>query len=136
MSVIASERVKRNDCLDWQPSEEEEQKTVIEWAMIMRTQRPELDLLFHVPNGGWRHPAVAQKMKEAGVKPGVPDLFLPVPRGNAHGLWVEMKRRKGGKLSQDQKDWIEALEAQGYVCFVARGSDEACDAIWNYLEGE
>lgn len=136
MSVIASERIKRGDGLAWQPSEDEEQATVMEWAMLMRNQRPELDLLFHIPNGAERHPAVAAKLKKTGVKAGVPDLFLPVARGGAHGLWVEMKRRKGGKVSQEQRGWIEALQLQGYVCVVAHGSDEACDAIWSYLEGE
>ena len=78
----------------------------------------------------------ATVLKKTGVKKGVPDLFLPVARGGAHGLWVEMKRRKGGKVSPKQRSWIEALEGQGYVCVVAHGSDEACDAIWQYLEGE
>ena len=26
---------------------------------------------------------------------GVPDLFLPVPRNNFHGLYIEMKNEKG-----------------------------------------
>lgn len=136
MSIIASERIKRGDGLQWQPSEEEEQATVMEWATLMRNQRPELDLLFHVPNGGDRHPAVAAKLKRTGVKKGVPDLFLPVARGGAHGLWIEMKKRKNGRVSPEQKEWLSALERQGYVCVVAHGSDEACDAIWNYLESE
>ena len=121
---------------NWQPSEDDEQKTVMEWAMLMSRQFPELELLHHIPNGGSRHPAEAQKLKAMGVKAGVPDLFLPVARGGAHGLWVEMKRRKGGKLSPDQKAWIEALTAQHYTVIVAHGADEACDAIYQYLEGE
>lgn len=136
MSIIASERIKRGDGLQWQPSEEEEQATVMEWATLMRNQRPELDLLHHIPNGEYRHPAVAKRLKRLGVKAGVPDLFLPVARGGAHGLWIEMKKRKNGRVSPEQKEWLSALEQQGYVCVVAHGSDEACDAIWNYLESE
>ena len=133
MSKFAKRRTTIQEGLFWQPTEEAEQEAVIEWAELMRNQVPELDLLFHIPNGGWRHPGTAVKMKKAGVKAGVPDLFLPVPRGLSHGLWIEMKRTKGGKVSDEQKDWIEALEHQGYVCIIAHGAEEACDAIWKYL---
>ena len=136
MSVIASERVKRQDGLQWQPSEEEEQAAVIEWAMLMEKQYPELALLFHIPNGADRHPAVAAKLKRQGVKAGVPDLFLPVARGGWHGLWVEMKRRKGGRLSDEQKVWIEALMEQKYMAVRADGAEAACDVIFKYLTEE
>lgn len=36
-------------------------------------------LIYHVPNGGHRHKLVAVKLKEQGVKAGVPDLVLPMP---------------------------------------------------------
>ena len=38
-------------------------------------------LIYHVPNGGHRHKLVASKLKEQGVKAGVPDLVLPMARG-------------------------------------------------------
>jgi len=133
MSIIAEERIKRGDCLSWQPSEEEEQAAVMEWTVLMEKQFPELRLLFHIANGGERHPAVAAKLKKTGVKKGVPDLFLPVARGGFHGLWVEMKRRKGGTLKPEQKQWIADLEGEMYRCVVAHGCEEACDAIYKYL---
>lgn len=136
MSIVASERIKRTQMTDWQPSEEEEQAAVMEWAMLMERQYPELALLFHIPNGADRHPAVAAKLKRQGVKAGVPDLFLPVARGGWHGLWVEMKRRKGGRLSEDQKAWIEALTEQKYMAVRADGAEEACDVIFKYLTKE
>ena len=136
MSEIAKRRVTCEAGLHWQPTEEQEQIAVIEWAMLMEKQAPELALLYHCPNGADRHPAVAAKLKKQGVKPGVPDLFLPVARGTAHGLYVEMKRQKGGRVSEDQKAWMEALTQQGYLCVVAHGAEEACDVIWHYLEGE
>ena len=136
MSIVASERIKRTQMTDWQPSEEEEQAAVMEWAMLMERQYPELALLFHIPNGADRHPAVAAKLKRQGVKAGVPDLFLPVARGGWHGLWVEMKRRKGGKVSAEQRQWLQELTYQHYYATVAQGAEEACDVIFKYLTEE
>ena len=133
MSIIAEERLKRRDELAWQPTEEQEQAAVMEWTILMERQLPELRLLFHIANGAERHPAVAAKLKKQGVKPGVPDLFLPVARGGFHGLWIEMKRKKGGRVSDEQKAWISDLEGQMYRCFVAHGAEEACDELYRYL---
>ena len=133
MSVIAEERIKRGDGINWQPSEDEEQAVVFEWVSLMEKQLPELGLLFHIPNGGYRHPATAARMKRLGVKSGVPDLFLPVARGGFHGLWIEMKRKKDSRVSDAQKAWIESLRSEMYRCEVAYGSKQACDYLFNYL---
>lgn len=53
-------------------------------------------------------------MKAAGVKPGVPDMFLPVAREGCHGLYIELKRRDGGRVSPEQTAWMDALARQGY----------------------
>lgn len=135
MSKIAIARATADAGLDWQPTEEQEQAAIFEWAQLMTPQFPELALLFHVPNGGLRSKPEAVRMKKTGVKPGVPDLCLPVPRGESHGLFIELKRRHGGKVSPDQKAWIEALTDQGYYAEVCRGAEEACDLIIAYLEG-
>lgn len=135
MSKIAIARATADAGLDWQPTEEQEQAAIFEWVQLMTPQYPELDLLFHVPNGGLRSKPEAVRMKKTGVKPGVPDLCLPVPRGESHGLFIELKRKHGGKVSPDQKAWIEALTDQGYYAEVCRGAEEACDLITAYLEG-
>lgn len=135
MSTIAKRRVVEADGITWQPTEEEEQAAVIEWAVLMAKQYPELDLLFHVPNGADRHPAVAAKLKRQGVKRGVPDLFLPVARQGFYGLWIEMKRQKGGRVSDEQKAWMDALRGQGYMCAVCKGAEEACEVLFWYLTG-
>ena len=98
------------------PSEDHEQMMLVQW--FRRTY--EGVLIFSVPNGGHRHPAVAAKMKATGVIKGVPDLFVPAWR-----LWVEMKRVKGGSLSAEQKDWIQYLESVNYWCIVGKGAEDA-----------
>ena len=111
-----------------------EQERVIQWARWMSGKYPELELLFHIPNGGRRDRREAAHLKRLGVKPGVSDLFLPVPRGGYHGLWIEMKAPEG-TLSMAQKEWLEAMKDQGYVGFVCYGADEACDIIEKYIKG-
>ena len=77
------------------PTEDEEQAALIEWAYIEGLRRPELMLLYAVPNGGYRPPRTAAILKRTGVRPGVPDLCLPVARPPYHGLYIELKRRRG-----------------------------------------
>lgn len=115
------------------PSEDTIQAQVIRWANMQRNVFPELARLFHVPNGGQRHVVVAAKLKEQGVKSGVPDLCLPVPRFGCHGLWIEMKTAEG-RVSTTQKDWIEYLKGAGYRVEVCRSFDEARETLTNYLE--
>ena len=117
------------------PSEGVEQATLFSWAKMQEYRWPELRLLHHIPNGGSRGKVEAAHFKAEGVKAGVPDLFLPVARGPYHGLFIEMKRRKGGRVSEEQKAWISALKAQGYRAEVCHGWEEAADLITDYLEG-
>ena len=53
-----------------------EQERVINWATFYAKDFPELDLLYHVPNGGSRNQLEAANLKRQGVKAGVPDLVL------------------------------------------------------------
>ena len=96
--------------------------------------RPELGLLYAIPNGGKRAIKTAIALKAQGVKSGVPDMCLPVARGGYHGLYIELKRQKGGVVSETQKSWITALAEQGYKAVVCRGADEAIGTIKEYLQ--
>ena len=118
------------------PYEDEEQITLFEWAAAMTYTYPELRWLYHVPNGGSRGTAEAGRFKAMGVKSGIPDVALDIPRGGFHGLRVEMKRTKGGKLSDAQREWIDHYNAIGYRAVVCHGWQEAAKAIEEYLKGE
>ena len=98
------------------PSEHLEQVRLVSW---FRKTYPDTRI-FAVPNGGARTGSQGLKFKSEGVSPGVPDLFVP-----AWGLWVEMKRQKGGTVSPEQKDWIAYLDDCGYQCIVGRGFEDA-----------
>jgi hypothetical protein len=113
-------------------SERDEQVALFEWAALNQTRLPELALLFHVPNGGKRDVVTASRLKAEGVKPGVPDVWLPVPRFGQHGLVIEMKC-KGGRVSKEQASWIYDLGAQGYMACVCYSWEEAVGEIEHYL---
>lgn len=115
--------------------EGEEQATLFHWAAMQQSEYPELALLFHIPNGGKRGKAEAACFKMEGVKAGVPDLFLPVAVGNRHGLFIEMKRVDGGKVSREQTAWGERLTEQGHAWIVCRGWEEAAAMLKRYLDG-
>ena len=113
--------------------EDLEQAALISWAEAYERIYPELALLYHIPNGGKRDRIVAAKLKAQGVKPGVPDLCLPVPRGKYHGLYIEMKDGKN-KTTESQNKWLAALSAQGYAVKVCYGCTAARESIEKYLK--
>ena len=114
-------------------SEQQEQITLIKWTQqpSVRGEYPELALLFHIPNerADKVQAAILQKM---GVKRGVPDLFLPVPSGKYHGLFIEMKTAIG-RESDSQVWWKAHLEANGYVSATCRGWKNASEVLLWYL---
>ena len=116
------------------PTEAQEQTALFQWAAMMEGHIPELALLHSVPNGGSRNPIEARHLKEQGVKAGIPDLFLPCARGGFHGLYIEMKRRKGGRVSIEQKKAIIALREQGYRVEVCEGWERAREVIKEYMD--
>lgn len=97
-------------------SEHLEQARLVMW---FRQTYPDT-LIFAIPNGGLRSKSQAMKLKVEGVVPGIPDLFIPAWR-----LWVEMKKAKGGKLSEEQKEMIIYLQSVGYHVIVGLGAEDA-----------
>lgn len=113
--------------------EHQEQVALFEWADIMKGKVPELELLFAIPNGGVRGWQTAIKLKAEGAKSGVPDVCLPVSRGEYSGMYIEMKYGKN-KASENQNWWISRLDEQGYYVRICYGAEEAIDIITKYLE--
>lgn len=116
-------------------TEAQHQRNVINWSMTVRDIWPELELLHAVPNGGKRDPVEAKHLKEQGLKPGVPDLDLPVARGRYHGLRIEMKTETG-RETPEQIWWREKLTEQGYFATVCHGWISAVRTIEWYMNLE
>ena len=70
-----------------------------------------------------------------GMRKGVPDLCLPVPMHGYHGLFIEMKAA-GGRLSNEQKGWLKALETFGYRAVVCKGWKAARDELEGYMKDD
>ena len=117
------------------PTEAQEQEALFLWAERAKGKMPELGMLFHIPNGGSRNLLEAANLKAQGVKPGVPDICMPVPRGKFAALYIELKRRKRAEVSDYQRGWITALNRVGNRAVVCYGWDEAREVLIEYLKG-
>jgi len=114
--------------------EDFEQIILFAWIDLNTGQHPDLALAFHVPNGGHRNPQTGAHLKRLGVRPGVPDILLPVARQGFHGLVIELKRTAGGRISEHQKRWLERFQNQNWRAVVCHGADEAIEIIKSYLD--
>ena len=128
-TMTAASARKKMPC----PTEGVEQATLFSWAQMRTYWYPELNLMFHIPNGGKRSKAEAGRFRAEGVKSGVPDLCLPVPRGRYHGLYIEMKT-ESGHTTAVQEWWGERLQAQGYAWRVCHGWQAAVALLEWYLQ--
>jgi hypothetical protein len=90
--------------------------------------------IFAIPNGGHRHPAVAGKLKAEGVRAGIPDLFVALPRHGYAGLFLELKHG-GNKTTELQREWIVRLQDAGYFVAVCWDFDTAIQRLIWYVEG-
>ncbi len=115
------------------PTEHQEQCEVIRFRDKSLDQFPSLKWLHAIPNGQAKTPGQRMKFKREGLTSGVSDLCLPEPRGNFSGLYIELKRRKGGRVSDEQKEFIEFVKGGNYFVRVAEGADEAIGFLKLYL---
>ena len=70
---------------------------------------------------------MAKRLKAEGVVRGIPDLFIP-----QWNLWVEMKRKTGGRLSPEQKSMISYLEGVGHKVIVGKGAGDASKQVLEF----
>ena len=126
----------------WQGSEHDLQKSYFSWLASKALERPELMLAHAVPNGGMRDKITAGKLKAEGVKSGVPDVFLPLPRyiigtggfnsKDYKGLYIEFKQGNN-KPDEDQRAFCLMLDKQGYRVIVTNDLEIAIGQTIFYL---
>lgn len=98
----------------------------------VRALMPSLKWLHHSPNGGKRDGFTGGQMKALGVKPGFPDLILPVATAQHPGLALELKSAIG-RPSPSQTDWLGHFELQGWAIGIVRSASEGREALCLYL---
>ena len=104
------------------------QVACVRWFRLQYRDR----LIFAIPNGGARNIITGAMLKAEGATKGVPDLLIPEPSGEMHGLFVEMKTAKGA-IKAEQKEMMRMLEARGYRCAVCRSFDDFRVVVQNYF---
>lgn len=115
-------------------AEHREQVALMQWwALACRSYGVPESMLFAIPNGGRRDPVTGARLKAEGVRAGIPDLFLAVPRCGHGGLFIEMKKAHGGRVSDAQTVCLGQLERMGYRVAVCHGWEKAREAIEAYL---
>lgn len=110
-------------------TEDDEQEAVVMYCNLLGID------VSHIPNEGKRSWQYGAKLKRMGLQKGFPDLFFPYARKNAHGLFIEMKR-KGEKPTVEQIAWLKKLKERNYKAFLCQGFDEAKRVIDWYFEVE
>ena len=66
-------------------------------------------------------------LKAQGHYSGIPDVAVLL--GNGKMCFVELKRQKGGVVSEEQKKWIDYLNNNGYPSKVCKGCNEAIEFV-------
>lgn len=111
--------------------EADEQRQLIQYAR----GKPWGQFLFHIANESVGGYGWMVRNRQMGMRKGVPDLMLPVPMKGYHGLFIELKT-DSGRLSEEQRRWLNALNKFGYLAVMCRGWEQARDEIERYMEGD
>jgi len=89
---------------------------------------------YAIPNGGSRNYYEAIALCKAGLLAGVPDICIPIASKGKHSLYIELKRKIGGVVSEKQKTVMGRLNEFGNYAVVCCGADEAKSVVRDYLE--
>lgn len=77
----------------------------------------------------------ARKLKDQGMKSGVADIQIKEARHGFHGIDLELKV-KGGRLSDDQINYLTSVEQKGYLAIVAYNVESITLLLKSYLNPE
>lgn len=113
-----------------QHTESNEQIAAMDW---LRLQHPKIaEHTLHIGNERKASYYAGYIMKRMGVLKGASDLFVAWPNGGYHGLFIEVKSKKG-KPTPEQLAFIERMNAVGYHACVCYGAEEIINTITWYL---
>lgn len=91
------------------------------------------DYVLHIANERKCSMYRGRTLKRMGVKAGVADIFVMIPSGVYHGLWIEMKI-KPNKPTKTQLAFLSNAESKGYATKVCFSCDDAIETVKEYLK--
>lgn len=91
---------------------------------------------WHNPNGGFRPKQTARRFKAMGVLPGVSDYQITRPSNGYPGLFLEIKKEKGGHVEDVQKEFLKEQRLNGYMGIITFGYDESKMVIDAWFRNE
>jgi len=84
-------------------------------------------------NEGRRSKRNGASLQAAGLSAGHPDVQIYAKRKGSGSLFIEMKRTKGSVISDEQREWVAWLNANGYTAHFAYGAEDAKRLTEQYL---
>ena len=111
-------------------SEQSIHLAVMEWVALYPSIFP---YILHFPNESPRTPRYGRLLKKMGMRKGVSDLFIALPRHNYHGAWIEIKSEKG-RVSPAQKVFLDQMKEVNYYGNITYGMDETIKIIKWYCD--
>ena len=92
-------------------------------------------LWVHIPNERKATARVMGELERQGMKKGFPDNFIAESNGKYHGLFIELKRAKKhlSRVSKEQREWVKALNKNGYAAYVCYGAEAAKKVVLEYF---
>lgn len=119
------------------PLESAEQKALVQWLEIQGLK------FTSIPNSTYTKSwSVKRRNYAEGLRPGLADMFIVIPKimskdGNGYALFIENKRVRGGKQTDDQKSWelaINGLGVDNIQYYLCKGAAEAIKVVSHYLK--
>lgn len=124
------------------PTEHEIQKAVFDVLKLYETKFPEFETIHAVPNGSELRKAktkegnyftrLGKKMKDEGLRPGIPDIHVPYASSTHCGLYIEMKRSEKEEPTDHQKSMADKLRAVGNDVVLCFTREAALFKIFDY----
>lgn len=112
------------------PSENHEAKCLSRWLDAQIAAGANIKYS-HLPLETLTDMITAVNLIRMGVRRGVPDYLLCI---NDRVHFIELKRTAGGRVSEEQKAWIAALQRCGVGAHVCKGFREARALVTNLLD--
>lgn len=113
-----------------QKSESEIQEMVVQYLEILERQ---WKVLWFTASGNWQWQKSIQvklKMKREWVRAGMPDIFIVF---NSEIVFIELKKEKGGVVSESQEKAILAINKSWWKAYIAKWFNEAKEIIDKFI---